>query len=42
LQPSKRLLVHLGDERDPVGEGVEAVGLRLLTQQMMPGLAFTH
>lgn len=39
LQPNKRLLVAPGDERYPIGEGVEAVGLRLrlLAQQLTQG-----
>lgn len=34
LQPVKRLLVYPGHDRYPIGEGVEAIGLRLLVQQL--------
>lgn len=34
LQPAKRLLVYPGNERYPIGEGVEVVGLRLLVEQL--------
>ena len=34
IQPARRLLVHAGDERYPIGDGVEAVGLRLLAEEL--------
>lgn len=34
LQPARRLLVHPGSERYPIGDGVEAVGLRLLAEEL--------
>ena len=34
IQPVRRLLVHAGDERYPVGDAVEAVGLRLLSEEL--------
>lgn len=34
LQPRKRLLVCAGNERYPIGHGVEAVGVRVLAEEM--------
>jgi hypothetical protein len=34
IQPARRLLVHAGDERYPIGDGVEALGLRLLAEEL--------
>lgn len=39
LQPAKRLLVYPGNEHYPIGEGVEAVGLRLLAEALQGGIS---
>ncbi len=35
LQPAKRLMLYPGNDRYPVGDGVEAVGLRVLVEQLL-------
>jgi hypothetical protein len=35
LKPARRLVVYAGDERVPLPQGVEAVGLRALAEELV-------
>jgi hypothetical protein len=34
LEPARALLLHAGNDRYPISEGIEAIGLRLLAEEL--------